>query len=121
MQNAKLVHILLRVSIASVFLYAAVATTLQPDVWIWYMPALLRDHFPHQLLLGGFSFYEVVLSLWVLSGKQTFYAASLASLTLIGIIVANLQVLDVVFRDFAIFFASTALAVGSYEPKAKKK
>lgn len=119
MHNLKAVHMLLRVSIASVFLYAAVAATLQPLNWIWYIPEFLRNMFPAQLLLGGFSLYQVLLSLWILSGKKTFYAASLASVTFIGIIVANLTVLDVLFRDFAIFFASLALAVGSYTKNGK--
>lgn len=117
-QNQKLVTILLRISIASVFLYAAVAATLQPLNWIWYIPQFARDIFPGQYLLWGFSLYQVALSLWILSGKKTFYAASLASFTFIGIIVANLTDINVLFRDFAIFFASLALAVGSYKKKA---
>lgn len=115
MHNPKAVSLLLRLSIASVFLYAAFAATLQPQNWVWYIPQFARNMFPAQLLLGGFSFYQVVLSLWILSGRKTFYAASLASVTFIGIIMANLGVIDVLFRDFAIFFASLALAVGSYK------
>jgi len=116
-QNQRIVNLLLRISIASVFLYAAVAATLQPQNWIWYIPQFARDIFPGQLLLMGFSLFQLFLSLWILSGWKTFYAASLASLTFIGIISANFNVLDVLFRDFAIFFASLALAVGSYEKK----
>jgi len=121
LQNLKAVNILLRLSIASVFLYAAVAATLQPQNWIWYFPQFVRDAVPQQLLLGGFAAYQVFLSLWILSGKKTFYAASLASLTFLGIIAANINVLDVLFRDFAIFFASLALAVGTYKTSSKKK
>src|SRR6266700_3466912 len=108
MQNLKAVHFLLQISIASVFLYAAIAATLQPQNWIWYFPQFIQNIFPPQLLLGGFSLYQVLLSVWILSGKKTFCAASLASLTFLGIISANFTVLDVLFRDFAIFFASLA-------------
>jgi len=115
MQNFRAVNLLLRLSIASVFLYAAIAATLEPQNWIFYIPKFIRDMFPAQILLGGFSFYQAVLSIWILSGKKTFYAASLASLTILGIIGANINVIDVLFRDFSIFFASLALAVGSYK------
>jgi hypothetical protein len=121
MQNPKIVHLLLRVSLASVFLYAAVASTLQPEAWIWYMPAFLRDIFPASLLLGGFSLYQVVLSLWLLSGWRTFVPALLSALTMLAIIIFNYQVMDVVFRDFAIFFTSIALAAGSYKKASQKK
>lgn len=75
--------------------------------------------FPAQLLLAVFSFYELVLSIWILSGKKTFYAAILAAATLVGIIVSNISQTDILFRDFAIFFAAAALAVGSYGKELK--
>lgn len=115
MQNLKVVSFLLRLSIASVFLYAASAATFQPQNWIWYIPEFVRHIAPALLLLHVFSLYQVVLSIWILSGRKTFYAASLASLTLLGIIIVNFNVLDVLFRDFTIFFASLALAIGSYK------
>lgn len=115
MQNLKVVHILLRLSIASVFLYAAVAATLQPQNWLWYIPQFATKIFPTQYLLLGFSLYQLLLSLWILSGRKTFFAACLSSLTLIAIIIVNLNALDVLFRDFAILFASLALVVGSYK------
>jgi len=120
-QNQRAVNLLLRISIASVFLYASVAATLQPQNWIWYIPQFARNIFPGQLLLVGFSLYQLLLSIWIVSGWKTFYAASLASLTFLGIIGANVNVLDVLFRDFAIFFASLALAVGSYKKAQTKK
>jgi hypothetical protein len=120
-QNQKVVHFLLRISIASVFLYAAVAATLQPQNWIWYIPQFARNILSGQFLLLVFSSYQFLLSLWILSGRKIFYAASLASLTFLGIIIANSNDLDVLFRDFAIFFASVALVIGSYNKTPKKK
>lgn len=117
MQNLKAVNFLLRLSIASVFLYAAIAAILQPQNWIWYIPEFIQHLTSATFLLHGFSLYQVGLSIWILSGRKTFYAASLASLTFIGIIMANLGVIDVLFRDFAIFFASLALAVGSFKSR----
>ena len=119
MQNLKAVSLLLRLSIASVFLYAAVAATLQPQNWIYFLPQFLTSKFSSVLLLHGFSLFQLLLSMWILSGWKTFYAALLAALTLLGIITVNWGNIDILFRDFAIFFAAVALAVGSSPTKRK--
>lgn len=120
MSNPKLAVFVLRLSIASVFLYASVAATLQPDNWIGYLPQFTRSFIPASLLLLGFSFYQVTLSLWLLSGWKTFYAASLAAITLLVIIFVNLGQVDILFRDFAIFLAAIALAIGGNKPRKTK-
>ncbi len=119
MNNGKVVSILLRIGISSTFLYAAVATTLYPKDWIWFFPQILRNSLPHAILLMGFSIFEVVLSVWLISGWKKVYSASLAALSLFGIIVTNLSAIDIVFRDIAIFFAAVALAIGSYQKHKK--
>jgi hypothetical protein len=121
MENGKTVSILLRIGIAITFIYAAVETTLHPSDWIWFFPAVLRNLVPHPILLTGFSLYEVVISIWLLTGWRIMYSASLAAVTMLGIIFSNLADIDIVFRDFAIFFAALALIVGSYKTSAKKK
>ncbi|HKC14841.1 MAG TPA: hypothetical protein VKC89_02680 [Patescibacteria group bacterium] len=113
MDKRNLVNLLLRISIASVFLYAAVSATLNPDNWIGYLPQYLKNLFPAKQLLLAFSFYEVALSLWILSGKKGFYAGLLSAATLLGIIVTNFRAIDITFRDLAIFFSSIALAIDS--------
>jgi uncharacterized membrane protein YphA (DoxX/SURF4 family) len=121
MNNGKVISILLRIGIAITFLYAALATTLHPNDWIWFFPTFLRNSIPHPLLLTGFSIYEVILGVWLIVGWRTIYAAALAGITILGIIFANLSTMDIVSRDFAIFFAAVALVVGSYQPSKKKK
>lgn len=110
MNNPKLVVFFLKLSIASVFIYASIAATLQPNNWIGYLPQFARSLAPASLLLLGFSFYQITLSLWLLSGWKTFYAAVLAALTLLAIMGVNLGQIDILFRDVAIFFAALALA-----------
>lgn len=63
----------------------------------------------------GFSLYELVLAVWILSSKKTFWAASLACFTLVGIIIANFSDVDILFRDIAIIFAAGALAGWTYK------
>lgn len=114
MAHPKIVLLFLRLSIASVFLYAAVAATITPLNWIGYIPEIARHLFPPMLLLSGFSSYQALLGIWLLSGWKTFYSAIFAALTLVAIIGANITQVDILFRDFAIFFAAVALAAGSY-------
>ena len=117
MQNPKLVHILLRISIASVFLYAAIGATLQPQNWLVYIPLQLQTLVPGPLFLTAFSLFQLLLSIWLLSGWKSFYAALIAALTFLGIISANFTALDILFRDFALFFVAIALVVASYGKK----
>ncbi|SRR6266403_4207352 len=116
MTNTRLVTILLRLSIASVFLYASIAATLQPYNWIGFIPQFAEKIAPAETLLIGFSLYQLALAIWILSGWKGLYSGLLAAVTLIGIIGANWGDIDILFRDFAIFFASLALAA-SYRKK----
>jgi hypothetical protein len=113
MNNRQIVRLLLKISIASVFLYAAVAATLQPDNWIGYVPSFARQLLPANMLLLGFSFFQAALAVWILSGWKGFYSGLLAAITLVGIVFANISLIDIVFRDIAIFFAALALAMDS--------
>ena len=106
---------LLRLAIASVFAYAAIASFITPDNWIGYFPIFLRHLVPQNILLTFFSVYELVLAGWLLSGKFIFFASILAALTLSGIIVFNIDQLDIVFRDFTIILAAASLAVFTYK------
>lgn len=120
MKTPNLVSLFLRLSIASVFLYASVAATLQPYNWVGFLPQFATTIIPASVLLPLFSLYQLVLAVWILAGWKTFYAGLLSCLTLLGIIVANWGDIDILFRDFAILFASLALAAYYYSPKKKK-
>jgi hypothetical protein len=117
MKREDLISLLLRLSIASVFAYAAVAAFIEPYNWIGYFPKFLFTFFQPTLLLHGFSFFQLLLALWIMSGWKTFLATCLAAITLLAIIIANLSQTDILFRDFAIFFAACALAVTSLKKK----
>ncbi|OGL64619.1 hypothetical protein A3B21_02720 [Candidatus Uhrbacteria bacterium RIFCSPLOWO2_01_FULL_47_24] len=111
MQNEKLAILFLRVGIATVFLYASVAAMLDPNSWIGFFPEFLRNIFPAKLLLYTHSIAELILALWIFSGWKMFYAGLLSAGALLTIIIANITLFDIVFRDIAIFFAALALAV----------
>ena len=99
----------LRSGVATVFLYAAIASFLQPDAWVGFFPFWLRNLISENFLLVSFSIYQLVLAGWLLSGKKIVFAAELSWLTLLSIIVANYGFLDVLFRDIAILFSAIGL------------
>lgn len=115
MKQQTLVGYFLRLSIATVFLYAAVGAYLQPYNWIGFIPQVAEKIAPAQTLLTGFSLFQLFLAVWVLTGWKQLFSALVASVTLLAIIVANWGDLTVLFRDFAIFFASLALATSAYK------
>ncbi|MDO8633472.1 MAG: hypothetical protein Q8O97_00610 [bacterium] len=101
--------LLLRVGLAFVFIFAAVSSYLQPLNWIGFFPEFLRSLIPQNILLSGFSLFELVMGLWLLSGKSIFPAAFVAALSFLGIVLFNLGSLDILFRDIGLFFAALAL------------
>ena len=110
MSKQKMALILLRLGLAFGFFYAAVFSFLNPNDWIGFFPLFIRDILPAQFLLTTFSFYELILGFWLVSGKWQFYAGLISAATLLGIIVFNLGVFDIVFRDVGLFFTALALA-----------
>ncbi|MBI4116895.1 hypothetical protein HY449_04080 [Candidatus Pacearchaeota archaeon] len=102
---------LLEIGIAFSFFYVAISSLINPLPWSGFFPSFFTSIIPTKIFMPVFSVYEIVLGLWLLSNKKIFYAAILSALTMAGIVVFNLQGMDIVFRDVTIFFAAIALAV----------
>ncbi len=105
----ELASFLLRLGLALMFLYAAIASFYNPESWIGFMPQFLRSLLPQAVLLGGFSIYELALSAWLLSNRKAFYSSMLAALTLLGIVIFNFGALEIIFRDIGLFLAAISL------------
>ena len=105
----------LRMGIAYVFLYAAIAAFLNPLAWVGFFPVWLTTIFPGMVLLTLWSVYEIILALWLLSGWKPFFSGFTASVTLLLIIIPNLGALDIIFRDIAILCTALALMLLSYK------
>ncbi|MBI2632508.1 hypothetical protein HYW75_05880 [Candidatus Pacearchaeota archaeon] len=110
-----LVSFFLRAGLAVVFLYAAISAFLNPLAWAGYIPAFVQAIIPAKTFLHIHSIFNILLSVWLLSKKQVFYASIIASLALLAIIFFNYTALDIIFRDVAILFAAIALAIISYK------
>lgn len=104
-------QLLLRIGLAIVFLYASISSIKNPLTWIGYLPTFLRNGSTASAttILHIFSVYEIVLALWLLSGKYVRYAALLCAATLVGIVFSNSSLFAITFRDIALAFAALAL------------
>lgn len=114
-QPNALVSFLLRSGLAVVFLYAATSSFLSPQDWMGYFPQFMRDIVPGEILLPIFSVCELVLALWLLSGKYPVASGIVAAAALAGIIVSNLTQLPIIFRDIAILSAALSLSALHYK------
>lgn len=114
--------VLLRWGIAFVFFYAAVSALVHSQDWIGYFPEGVRKVLGvHQYaLLSVFSVYEIFLAGWLFLGRNLKIAAGLSFLSLAGITIANIQILDVVFRDVGLALAALALYVLAAEKERNK-
>lgn len=121
MQKDEMVTLLLRIGVAFAFIYTAVAAYFNPLAWIGYFPVFLLDLFPNEiLLLSLFGLSEIIIALWILSGKRIFIPSLLASLYLFLIVALNWAVLDVIFRDIPILLMAITLAIWSF-PTTKRE
>ncbi len=107
--HERLASFLLRAGLAVAFLYAAVSSSLDPFAWIGFFPSAAQLLLDGQILLVLFSLYEVCLALWLLSGVFVRNAALTSLITLTLIILANITLLDILFRDLTITAAAGAL------------
>ena len=105
---------LLRIAVAFAFLYPPISALVNPFAWIGYFPLFITNIFPNAIiLLHIFGVVEVVIGLWILSGKHIFIPSALAVFILFGIIVFNFSQMDILFRDVSILLMAVALMISS--------
>ncbi len=111
--NMKFNHIsnlLLRIGVAFAFLYPPIDALSNPDSWIGYFPKFIHGIAPDLVLLHGFGGVEVVIALWILSGKKVFLPSFVAGIIIISIVLFNFRNFEVLFRDVSIALMAFALA-----------
>ncbi|MCX6788166.1 MAG: hypothetical protein NT108_03330 [Candidatus Kaiserbacteria bacterium] len=114
MLQDRFAHLLLRGGVAFAFLYPAIDAFFDPYSWLGYFPKFMHGILPDAVLLHSFGAVEVVLALWILSGKKIFWPSTVATLMLAAITLLNLQDFQIVFRDVSIALMSAALATYAY-------
>ena len=108
--------LVLRAGLAFAFLYPAVDEIFDPYSWFGYIPHFLVQaahsiHIPDMVLLHSFGALEVIIALWVLSGRKIFWPSAAAAFILAAIVITDLQDFQVIFRDVAIMAIAVALAM----------
>lgn len=113
LQKEHTISLLLRVGLAFAFIYPAVAAFFDPFSWIGFFPEFIRDVFPGDdtLLLHFFGATEIIIALWLLIGRNVFIPSIIAAIYLLAIVLFNLSLLDLVFRDISILAMALALAL----------
>jgi uncharacterized membrane protein YphA (DoxX/SURF4 family) len=106
----KTANLLLRIGVAFAFIYAGISGLVNPDSWIGYFPTFLQSN----TILIVWGIVEVILGLWILSGRNIFIPALLGGLSMIGVIIFNWSQMDILFRDVTIMLAALALAIEAY-------
>lgn len=106
--------ILLRIAIAFAFLYPAIDSIREPLSWVDFFPPLMRTHMPDPILLYGWAAVEVVIALWILSGRRIFLPSLAAAVALCLIVLLNTVTFFIVFRDVSLALVAAHLAWGSY-------
>jgi len=119
MRNAIWADRILRLGVAFAFLYPPFSALSDPYSWLGYFPPAIKlfaeSHgIQDFVLLHGFGVVEVVLALWLLSGKKIYVPATLMALMLLAIVVFDADSFEILFRDLAIALAALSLAVGHW-------
>ncbi len=97
--------------LAIVFLYAGFDSLANPQDWLGFVPDVPADIVSSTVLLKILAFYELALALWLLSGAYLHIAGLVCAATFGGIILTNLPLLDITFRDIGLLFAALAMTV----------
>jgi hypothetical protein len=105
------VSFILRLGLAFAFLYPPLSALGNPYAWIGYFPDFVRGYVSDITLLHLFGVVEVIIALWILSGKRIFIPTVTATLMLVAIVVFNWGQLEVLFRDLSIAAMAAALAL----------
>ncbi len=107
--NRNSAEIILRWGLAFVFFYAAIAGLIKSDDWAGYFPQFLQNMPFSNLLSAAFSVYEIILAAFLFWGRKLVWVSLLAAITLAAIVVLNLNILDITFRDVGLLMGALAL------------
>ena len=118
MNTARAIDLLLRVGVAFAFLFPPLNAILDPYAWVGYFPSFVLGIIPDMALLHLFGVVEIIIGLWILSGKKIFIPSIIATALLILIVLFNLTDFQVLFRDLIIALMSFALVL-AHRPHQK--
>ena len=107
-------NLLLRLAIAFAFLFPPYDSFANPNAWIGFFPQFMRGYVPDMTLLLAWGLVEVVIALWILSGKRIYLPTAAATILLLLIVAFNFSLMEIVFRDISLALVAAYLTVQSY-------
>lgn len=110
LDQEKAAILLLRLGLAFVFSFAAFTALTHPENYFKYVPTFISNLVPINLFLLVHGIGEILLSIWLLTGKWTFWAAFASAILLFIVTLANLTEINILFRNVAIITGALALA-----------
>lgn len=102
--------LLLRIGLGLTLLYASVDTWLHPDDWVGYVPNFVSEQVDATLFVRMFATVQFALVVWLAIGAYLWLAGLILTAALSGILLTNLGVLEITFRDIGLAFAALAMA-----------
>lgn len=111
---------ILRIGAAFAFLYPPIDAFWNADSWIGYFPPFMRGYVSDIALLHAFVALEIVIALWILSGKRIFIPSTLATILLLAIVILDASQFEILFRDLSIAAMTASLAFTSYAEGKRK-
>ncbi len=110
----------MRFSVAFAFLYPPINALFDPYSWIGYFPKFMHGIVPDMILLHSFGAIEIIIALWIISGRKIFLPSAVATIMLVLIVILNMQDFQILFRDVSIAIVSLVLALDSWQVKDTK-
>ncbi len=110
-KNPNAARWLIQTGLAAVLLYAGISQLQKPNDWTTYFPSFISGSISLITLVKIVALFELVVAAWLLTGRYLKLAGILCALTFSGIILFNLHVLIVTFRDIGLLFMSLALVL----------
>ena len=108
---SKASDLFLRIALAFAFLYPAYGFWMNPNDWLGYIPAFVRNvGFSQDVLIMLIAGVHIIIALWILSGWRIFLPSLIAAVFLGSVVYFNQNQLDVLFRDISLGLAALALA-----------
>ncbi len=119
MDRNRIANFTLRIGVAFAFLYAAMDGFYDPYSWIDYFPQFVTNiaqslGISTLFLLRGLGVIEIIIALWILSGRRIAIPSVIAALMLVTIVLFNVVQFQLLFRDLSIAAAALTLAIWEY-------
>src|ERR1035437_5072592 len=109
MDTSRIEILIARIGLAFPFIYAAIASLIHPTFWIGFFPNFLTNLISPNILITAWAILQIVIGLWLVLGKNILIPSILAAIMILGILVFNLKLLDIIFRDVSILASSVVL------------